>query len=103
METSRLTELETVQGLVRATGLAGGPGQTAVWCLGRLPGLYGEFCRDYDVRSAVEIRRLVGVVLDAVPKVARGPITDQLRAMHTRLGIPFLNFAAAKQPRKTAR
>jgi hypothetical protein len=102
MEASQLTELETVRGLVGATGLADGPHGTAAWCLDRLPALYDQFCRDYDVRYGDEIGRLVDAVLLAVPPAARGPITEHLRAMHARLGIPQVKFAAPKRPHKKA-
>jgi hypothetical protein len=101
MEASRLTELDGIRCMVAAARLSDEVRQSVAWCLDPLPGLYCEFFRTCESRYGDEIRRLVDAMLQKVADAsARGTILDQLRAMHARLGIPFLNFAAAKQARK---
>jgi hypothetical protein len=99
MEASVLTELEGIRCILAGARLSDTVRQSVAWCLDPLPGLYGEFCRTCESRYGDEIRRRIDAVLQNVADAsARGTILDQLRAMHARLGIPFLNFARKKSP-----
>jgi hypothetical protein len=101
MEASLLTELEGIHRVVAAARLSDEVRPSVAWCLGCLPALYGEFSRTCESRYGDEIRRLVDAVLQKVTDAAaRGAVLDNLRAMHARLGIPYIQFAAAKQARK---
>lgn len=93
MEMSQLTELETMRALIHADRIPDDIRKTATWCLDRLPGLYSDFCRTYEIRYGDEIRRLVAGLLSKLGDVAlKQVVLDQLIAMHERLGIPHLHF-----------
>jgi hypothetical protein len=98
MEASPLTELEAVRGMVRAACLSEEARHTAGWCLDSLAGPYADFHRTRDSRHGEGARRLVVGLLMVLPDAAvRQAVTDQLLAMHRRLGIPALKFALPKR------
>jgi hypothetical protein len=100
MAASELAELDTVRSLVRAADLTDEARHTVDYCLDRLPVLYGDFCRTCDSRHGDEIRRLVGGLLALADAPSAKSVTGELQALHERLGIPALKFAA---PPKTTR
>jgi hypothetical protein len=105
MDSSLLTELDAIPGLVRAAGVPDAAQQTAAWCLSRLPGLYRDFSQTYDCRYGDEIQRLVRGLLMALAgdPGAVESVTGKMRAMHTRLGLPALRLSPPKQARKAKR
>jgi hypothetical protein len=103
MEASLLTELEDIHRLVAAARLSDEVRPSVAWCLGCLPALYTEFSRTCESRYGEEIRRLVDAVLGRLSDAAaRGAVLDKLRAMHARLGIPFIYFAVKQARKKSA-
>ena len=103
MDTALLTELEAIPGLIQEARVVDTARQTAVWCLRSLPGHYSDFCRTYDCRHGDEIKRIVEGLLMALAEDAAAveSVAGQIRAMHTRLGIPALKLSPPRRPRKT--
>jgi hypothetical protein len=94
-------ELRTVRRLIEGAAVSDEARSTALWCLGRLPDLYVEFCRTHNVRQGNEARRLVeGMLMALADDGVTELITDQLRIMHTRLALHVFKFTAARKPRK---
>jgi hypothetical protein len=98
MESSLMTELAAVRAQCDSATATGNARKTADWCLGHLPDLYRQFCQTNDIRYGDEIRRLIQGLLMALNDADAGnAITERLRAMHTRLGIPALDFGSRKR------
>jgi hypothetical protein len=101
MEPSTDPELRRVRRLIEGASVSDEARSTALWCLGRLPDLYVEFCRTHNVRQGNEARRLVeGMLMALADDGVTELITEQLRIMHARLGLHVFKFAAAREPRK---
>jgi hypothetical protein len=99
MDAPPLKELQDIRGRIQKATLAEDARSTALWCLGRLPGLYQQFRETNNTRYGDEIQRLVNGLRGALAEdpTAREAVTDRLVAMHERLGIPALRLA--KPPR----
>jgi hypothetical protein len=103
---------ENLQKVVTEARLSATMRQQVLQSLDRLPPLYGDFDRTYDIRYRDGIVRLVEAMLYSLgqdsadspdgSKVA-GAIVHHLAEMHQRLGIPSLGMKQpAKQPAKKA-
>jgi hypothetical protein len=89
-------DLQAVADIVAGVNLSNGDRQAVKSCLDRLPGLYQELAKTYDVRCRQEIAGVVQRLLAPLTQAAGpGPaeaITSRLRAMQERLGIPGPSF-----------
>jgi hypothetical protein len=101
MELSTDPELKTIRRFIEGAAVSDEARSTALWCLGRLPELYVEFCRTHNVRQGDEARRLVeGMLMALADGAVTERIIEQLRVMHTRLGLHVFTFAAPREPQK---
>jgi hypothetical protein len=102
--------LEALADEVRAAAIPDGGKHTALWCVGQLAALYAKFRQTGESRYGDEITRLVQGVLKELSKGGKGfpgapqlaaSITERLRLLHERLGLPGLGLKppAAPKPR----
>jgi hypothetical protein len=102
--------LQQMRDLVSEANLPPAVEQQILWGLGKLPQLYADFARTYDIRYRDTIAGQVQGIINTLatqpsPDAARvleGLVT-QLHAMHERLAIPGLTLkmpAPAKVSRK---
>jgi hypothetical protein len=82
---------------VRAAAISGDWEQTSDSCFGQLPALYERFCQTNESRYGEEISRQLLVMLNELASDKRdcpearklaARITDRLRLLHERFGIP---------------
>jgi len=82
---------------VRAAAISGGWEHTSDCSFGQLPALYEKLCQTNESRYGEEIRRRVLVVLNELASDKRDcpearklsrHITDRLRLLHERFGVP---------------
>jgi hypothetical protein len=82
---------------VRAAAISGDWEHTSDSCFGRLPALYEKFCQTNESRYGEEISRRLLVMLNELASDERNcpvarklstRITDRLRLLHERFGIP---------------
>jgi hypothetical protein len=98
-------DLQAVRDIVDGAGLPDGARLAANPYLDRLPGLYRELATTYDVRCRQEIAGVVQRLVSSLGQPAAAEaVTDRLRAMQDRLGIPGPDFRpptpAPSRPRK---
>jgi hypothetical protein len=98
-------DLQAVRDLVDGADLADGVRLATKPYLDRLPGLYRDLALTYDVRCRQEIAGVVQRLVSYLGQPAvREAVTDRLRAMQERLGIPGPDFRPAppapSKPRK---
>jgi hypothetical protein len=88
---------------VRAAAISGDWQYTSDSCFGRLPALYEKFCQTNESRYGEEIsRRLLAVLNELASDERNSPearklstrITDRLRLLHERFGIPGFDLKA---------
>jgi len=86
---------------VRKAAIPDASKQTTLWCVDKMPLLYAQFCQTNESRYGDELKRLVQGALDDLANgtTASGEtqklgasITERLRALHEREGIPSLNL-----------
>jgi hypothetical protein len=101
-------ELTKLREEVGAAALPADCQQTIAWCVGQLPALYARYCAARESRDGDEITRLVRGALQrlaeggpACPEAGRvaAAITDGLRLLHERLGLPALRLQPPKATR----
>lgn len=104
-------EIVGITSLIEAAALGGDARDTVVWCLGQLPGLYDQFCENYERRFAEEIHRLEQGLLGKLAEPRRSSplaeaVLDRLRLLHECFGLPGVNFrlppASSPRSRKAA-
>jgi hypothetical protein len=108
MEQTIQLQLAELGDEVRAAAIPDAHKRTALWCVGKLPSLYTQFRLTYESRYGEEITRLVqGALNELLDAKVAGPagqqlaasMTERLRLLHERSGIPSLNL---KLPRPAA-
>ena len=100
--------LAALEDEVRAAALSEAGKHSALWCLGRLLPQYAPYRQTCESRYGEEITRLVQGVLKELTTSHRAcpeaqklatNITDRLRLLHERFGLPGLNLKPpAKSP-----
>jgi hypothetical protein len=97
---------------VRAAAISGDWEHTSDSCFGRLPALYEKFCQTNESRYGDEIRRRLLLMLKELASDERNcpearklstRITDRLRLLHERFGIPGLALNAPALSRSHSR
>jgi hypothetical protein len=105
MEKTIQVQLAELGDEVRAAAIPDASKRTALWCVDKLPSLYAQFRNTYESRYGEEITRLVqGALNELLNSNAAGKagkelaasMTERLRLLHERSGIPSLNL---KTPR----
>jgi len=101
MENAIKVELAELGERVRAAEIPDASKQQILWCVGKLPTLYAKFRQTYESRYGEEITRLVQGALNelvnskpdcaAAQKLAVS-VTERLRLLHERSGIPMLSL-----------
>lgn len=93
--------LESLRQLVRRATLPAETEQSILRCVDKLPSLYGDWDRTYEIRYRDSIARIVEQILHSLGKVQSdsvdgGHVADgflsRLAAIHQRLGIPSLGL-----------
>lgn len=101
MEKAIQVQLAELGDEVRAAAIPDASKRTALWCVGKLPSLYAQFRQTYESRYGEEITRLVQGALNELlnTKTAgtagqqlAASMTERLRLLHERSGIPSLNL-----------
>lgn len=86
---------------MQAAAISDGCKRTVSWCLGKLPGLYAEFCQTRESRFGEEITRLAqaavtGLVTtaDISPEAQQlaAKVTKTLQRLHEQFGLPALRL-----------
>jgi hypothetical protein len=93
--------LESLRQVVRGATLPAETQQSVLRCIDKLPPLYSDWDRTYDIRYRDGIARIVEQILHTLgttePDGAEGnkvadALISRLAAMHQRLGIPSLGL-----------
>jgi hypothetical protein len=101
MDQTLQAQLAALGDEVGAAAIPDGCKHTAVWCAGRLPGLYAQFRQTSESRYGDEITRLVQAALKELATSQRArpeaeklaaSMTDRLRVLHEQFGLPGLNL-----------
>jgi hypothetical protein len=101
MEKTIQIQLAELGDEVRAAAIPDASKRTALWCVDKLPSLYAQFRLTYESRYGDEITRLVqGALNELCDTKAAGSagkdlaarMSERLRLLHERSGIPALNL-----------
>src|SRR5262245_47123507 len=100
MQVDPLTELTTIEGLLReAADIPEDARESALWCLRQLPAPYQAFARTYDARHAEEALRLVRAALQKLGRSSSAAaVREQLAGLHERLGLGDFQIEPAPAP-----
>lgn len=98
-------QLEKIANDVRAAAISDASKQSMLSCIDKLPTLYAKFRKSYESRDGEEIARLLQGALDdlanskpacAATQELGTKITERIRQLHEKSGIPGLNLKAPR-------
>ncbi len=103
MEDVLAAELALIWDEVRVAAIPAGCKDAAVWSLGQLPTLYGQFQQTNESRFAEQIKSVLEVMLQALARSTKAcpeaqqlaaSLPQRLRLLHEKFGLPELKLKA---------